>query len=206
MPLRAEIATLNVIDRRAAACRRWDLTTDVPVLLVTGGSLGARRINLAVATLAPQIRAAGWQILHITGDRDAGLVTSNQPGHVVVDYCDNMADALAVASLIVSRAGSSTLAEITALGIPAILIPYAEGNGEQELNAAPVVAAGGAVLLRDALLTADSLWAAASPLLNDRDVRAAMSAATSTVGTREGAARTVDLIGEALTQSLRSAS
>jgi hypothetical protein len=62
------------------------------------------------------------------------------------------------------------------------------------------------VLLRDTRLTADGLWAALAPLLNDRDARIAMSAATSTVGTREGAARTVDLIGEALTQSLRSAS
>jgi UDP-N-acetylglucosamine--N-acetylmuramyl-(pentapeptide) pyrophosphoryl-undecaprenol N-acetylglucosamine transferase len=206
MPLRADIAALSVSDRRAAACRRWNLKANVPVLLVTGGSLGARRINLAIATLAPQILAAGWQILHITGDRDAGLVTSTQPGHVVIDYCDNMADALAAASLTVSRAGSSTLAEVTALGIPAILIPYASGNGEQELNAAPVVAAGGAVLVRDASVTADSLWDVLSPLLNDRDARVAMSAATSTVGTREGAARTVDLIGEALTQSLRSAS
>ena len=206
MPLRAEIATLNVTDQRAAACRRWDLTNDAPVLVVTGGSLGARRINLAIGALAPQILAAGWQILHITGHRDAGLVTSNQPGYVVVEYCDQMADALAVASLIVSRAGSSTLAEITALGIPAILIPYASGNGEQELNAAPIVAAGGALILRDARLTAESLWAALSPLLIDRDARVAMSAASSTVGTREGAARTVDLIGEALMQSLRPAS
>jgi len=55
-------------------------------------------------------------------------------------------------------------------------------------------------------LTPDSLWAALSLLLTDRDARVAMSAATSTAGTREGAARTVDLIGEALTQSLRSAS
>ena len=104
-----------------------------------------------------------------------------------------------------SRAGSSTLAEITALGIPSILIPYASGNGEQELNAAPVVAAGGAVLVRDARLTADSLWAALSPLLTDSDALVAMGGATSTVGTREGAARTVDLIGEALTPSLRQA-
>ena len=206
MPLRAEIASLNVSDRRVAACRRWGFTADLPVLVVTGGSLGARRINLAVATLAPQILAAGWQVLHITGERDAGLVTSNQPGYVVVDYCDKMADALAVASLMVSRAGSSTLAEITALGIPAILIPYASGNGEQELNAAANVAAGGAVLLRDARLTAESLWEALSPLLSNRDARVAMSAAASSVGTREGSARTVDLIGEALTQSLRSAS
>jgi UDP-N-acetylglucosamine--N-acetylmuramyl-(pentapeptide) pyrophosphoryl-undecaprenol N-acetylglucosamine transferase len=206
MPLRAEIATLNVSDRRAAACRRWDLTPDLPVLLVTGGSLGARRINLAVATLAPQILAAGWQILHITGDRDAGMITSDQSGYVVVDYCDNMADAFATASLIVSRAGSSTLAEITALGIPSILIPYASGNGEQELNAAPVVASGGAVLVPDARTSADTLWAAASPLLSNRDALAAMAAAAATVGTREAAARTVDLIGEALTESLRSAS
>jgi UDP-N-acetylglucosamine--N-acetylmuramyl-(pentapeptide) pyrophosphoryl-undecaprenol N-acetylglucosamine transferase len=206
MPLRAEIAALNVSDRRAAACRRWHLTPDLPVLLVTGGSLGARRINLAIATLAPKILAAGWQILHITGDRDAGLVTSSQPGYVVVDYCDNMADAFATASLIVSRAGSSTLAEITALGIPSVLIPYASGNGEQQLNAAPVVASGGAVLVSDARMSPENLWAAVSPLLSDRDALVAMAAATATVGTREGAARTVDLIGEALTESLRSAS
>ena len=203
MPLRPEIASLNVSDRHAAACRRWRLEPQVPVLLVTGGSLGARRINMAIATLAPRILAQGWQILHITGDRDAGLVTSSGPGHVVVDYCDEMPDALAVASLMVSRAGSSTLAEITALGIPSLLVPYASGNGEQELNAAPVVAAGGAILMRDDQLTPESLWAALKPVLADKDVRDAMGVAAASVGTREGSARTVDLIGEALTQSLR---
>jgi UDP-N-acetylglucosamine--N-acetylmuramyl-(pentapeptide) pyrophosphoryl-undecaprenol N-acetylglucosamine transferase len=203
MPLRAEIAELSVRQQRATASRHWGFVPEVPVLVVTGGSLGARRINLAIAELAPRIVAEGWQILHITGARDAGLVPSASPGHVVVEYCDNMSDALAVASLMVSRAGSSTLAEITALGIPSVLVPYATGNGEQELNAGPVVAAGGAILLRDALLTAENLWAALQPLLADEATRVAMGAAAASVGTREGSARTVDLIGEALTQSLR---
>ena len=201
MPLRAEIATLNVHDGRAAACQRWGLTPGVPVLLVTGGSLGARRINQTVNRLATQILAAGWNILHITGERDSGLIASGSPGHVVLDYCDNMDDALAAASLVVSRAGSSTLAEITALGIPSVLVPYASGNGEQALNAAPVVEAGGATLIRDAQLTRETLWAVLEPLLADEEARTAMGAAAATVGTREGAARTVDLIGEALLQS-----
>ena len=203
MPLRPEIAALNVHDGRGAAYGRWGFQPGVPVLLVTGGSLGARRINQAVAKVAPQVLAAGWQILHITGERDRALVASGSAGHVVLDYCDNMADALAAASLVVSRAGSSTLAEITALGIPSVLVPYASGNGEQALNAAPVVEVGGAALIRDAQLTPETLWGALEPLLSDEDARTAMSAAAASAGTREGAARTVDLIGEALTQSHR---
>lgn len=201
MPLRRDIASLDIARERRGARRSFDLDPDRPTLLVTGGSLGARRINQAFAGGAPAVLDAGWQILHITGLRDAGTVVSAGPGHVVLDYCDRMTDALASATLVVSRAGSSTLAELTALGLPSILVPYSSGNGEQTLNARPVVAAGGALLLRDAACDVTWVREVLPEILFDSGRIEAMGVAAASAGTRRGAENFVDLIGEALRQS-----
>lgn len=203
MPLRRDIAALDLDKRRPRARKSFGLDATRPTLLVTGGSLGARRINQAFAAAAEAVLAEGWQILQITGTRDAGTVAPAGAHHVVLDYCDRMTDALASASLVVSRAGSSTLAELTALGLPSVLVPYASGNGEQALNARPVVAAGGAILLRDAACDATWVREALPEILRDTHRLAGMGVAAASVGTRRGAENFVDLIGEALSQSPR---
>lgn len=201
MPLRRDIATLDVARRRRSARRSFGLDPERPTLVVTGGSLGARRLNNAFAGGAHAVLDLGWQVLQITGLRDAGTVMSAGPGHVVLDYCDRMTDALASATLVVSRAGSSTVAELTALGLPSILVPYAAGNGEQALNARPVVAAGGAILLRDAACDATWVREILPEILANPGRIDAMGVAASTAGTRHGAKNFVDLIGEALSHS-----
>ncbi|MEP6843439.1 MAG: UDP-N-acetylglucosamine--N-acetylmuramyl-(pentapeptide) pyrophosphoryl-undecaprenol N-acetylglucosamine transferase, partial [Pseudolysinimonas sp.] len=145
LPLRHEIETLDVVPARAEGRTFFGLNQRMPTLLVTGGSTGARRINESVAQSVAAILGSGWQVLHMTGSRspvaDPGLA-----GYHVLEYCDRMDLALAVTDLAISRAGAGTLAELAALGIPAVLVPYAAGNGEQAYNARDAVHVGGAIV------------------------------------------------------------
>jgi UDP-N-acetylglucosamine--N-acetylmuramyl-(pentapeptide) pyrophosphoryl-undecaprenol N-acetylglucosamine transferase len=132
-------------------------------------------------------------VVHITGSRspvaDPGL-----PGYHLVEYCDRMDLALAVADLAVSRAGAGTLAELAALGIPAVLVPYAAGNGEQAYNAQDAVSAGGAILVTDEAFTPEYVQSELPALLRNRALIADMAARMVSVGVRDGADRMVDLV------------
>jgi UDP-N-acetylglucosamine--N-acetylmuramyl-(pentapeptide) pyrophosphoryl-undecaprenol N-acetylglucosamine transferase len=183
MPLRVEIERLDRTAARAEAQQLFGLDADTPVLLVTGGSTGARSLNRTIADTVPLLLGAGWQVLHIAGERS--------------EICDRMELAIAVADLAVSRAGSATVSEFTAVGVPAVYIPYPVGNGEQRFNAADVVAAGGGRLVLDAAFT--PAWVAAElvPLLQDRATIAEMAARAASVGVTDGTDRMVALITRA---------
>lgn len=185
MPLRPEIVHLDRAGSRAEAAQHFGLDADAPTLLVFGGSLGARRINEAIAATWQEILDAGWQLLHITGER-SDLADPGAPGYALRRYVDRMDLAFALADLVVSRSGASTVSEISALGIPAVYVPYAVGNGEQRLNAASAVEAGAAVLVDDAAFTPASVRTAVLPLLADRARLDAMAAAAEGAGTRHG--------------------
>ena len=117
----------------------------------------------------------------------------------VVPYLDRMDLALTLADLVVSRAGSATVSELTALGIPAVYVPYAVGNGEQALNASSAVSAGAARLIPDADFDADRVRAEIVPLLQDAGVLAAMrdAAAAHAQGARSGTANVIAQIDRA---------
>ena len=197
MPLRREVIALDRAATRAEAAAAFGLDADLPVLLVFGGSLGAQRLNEAMADSWRDVLAAGWQLLHVTGERsdqaDPGVA-----GYAVRRYVDRMDLAFALADLIVSRSGSATVSEVSALGIPALYVPYSVGNGEQRLNAASAVAAGAAELLDDASFSGDAVRATVIPLLHDRERIARMAAAAENVGTRTGTENVVALIDRAL--------
>jgi UDP-N-acetylglucosamine--N-acetylmuramyl-(pentapeptide) pyrophosphoryl-undecaprenol N-acetylglucosamine transferase len=197
MPLRREIEQLDVAAARAEAVPFFGLSAELPTLLVTGGSLGAERINTTVFESAEALIAAGWQVLHIVGDRSS-LVDPELPGYRMLRYCDRMELALAVADFAVSRAGAATVSELAALGVPSALVPYAVGNGEQRFNARDVVAAGGAILVADADFRPAWVTSTLLPLLQDRARIERMAVAAASAGVRDGSARTVDLIMEAL--------
>jgi UDP-N-acetylglucosamine--N-acetylmuramyl-(pentapeptide) pyrophosphoryl-undecaprenol N-acetylglucosamine transferase len=101
-----------------------------------------------------------------------------------VPYLTRMDLAYAAADLALCRAGAMTCAELTAVGLPAGYVPLPHGNGEQRLNAEPVVAAGGGVLVTDAACTPDWIAGTLLPLLADPDRLAAMSAAAAALGHR----------------------
>ncbi len=197
MPLRAEIEKLDRNAARAEAYREFGLASDRPTLLVTGGSSGARSINATISATAPLIVASGWQVLHIAGLK-AEVSDPGLHGYRFLNYCDRMELALAVADLAVSRAGSVTVSEFSAIGIPAIYLPLPIGNGEQKFNAADAVAAGAAILLPNEQFTPDWVAETLIPLLQDRAKVSAMAARSATAGIRDGAARMVSLITSAL--------
>jgi len=196
LPLRAEIERLDRPAARLEGLDRFGLDPAKPVLLVTGGSLGARRLNLGVAESIAALLGTGWQVLHITGSHtpvdDPGL-----PGYRLLEYCDRMDLALAVADLAVSRAGAATVCELAAVGVPAVFVPYAVGNGEQVLNARGAVEAGGALLVADAAFTPEYVARELPVLLADRARVADMAARIAAIGVRDGADRMVDLVLEA---------
>ncbi len=200
MPLRPEIERLDAVAARAEGRRLFALDPDRPTLLVTGGSTGARSINATVRAAVPLLLGAGWQVLHITGERseidDPGL-----DGYHQVRYCDRMELALAVADLAVSRAGAATVTELAALGVPSVLIPYPVGNGEQRFNARDLVDAGGARLVADADFTPDWVRGELVPLMSRPDLVADMAARAATVGVRDGAGRVVAMIRAAVAKA-----
>lgn len=201
-PLRREIETLDREAARPDGLREFDLDARRPVLLVTGGSSGARRINDTVIASAARIVEAGWQVLHLSGGLREGVEDPRIDGYHLVSYTDRMDLALAAADLAISRAGSATVSELAAVGLPAVFVPYPVGNGEQELNAADAVRAGGAVLIADVDFTPDWVTNSLLPLLADRERVADIGARICTVGHRDGADRMVDLVVEARDSAL----
>ncbi|MDL9981416.1 UDP-N-acetylglucosamine--N-acetylmuramyl-(pentapeptide) pyrophosphoryl-undecaprenol N-acetylglucosamine transferase [Microbacterium sp. ASV49] len=197
MPLRREIVDLDLAATRAAAAEHFGLDAASPTLLVFGGSLGAQRLNEAFAGSWQDVLDAGWQLLHVTGER-ADLGDPGVPGYVVKRYVDRMDLAYAIADLIVSRSGSATVSEISALGIPAVFVPYAVGNGEQALNAAAEVEAGAAFIIPDAAFTGDRVRSDILPLLKDEARLARMREAAAGVGTRRGTENVIELLDESL--------
>lgn len=200
MPLRAEVIRLDRAATRAEAAEHFGLDASRPVLLVFGGSLGAQRLNAALADSWADVLAAGWQLLHVTGER-SDLADPEVPGYALRRYVDRMDLAFALADLVVCRSGAATVSEVSALGIPALYVPYSVGNGEQRLNAASAVAAGAAQLLDDATFDGDAVRRIVVPLLNDRPRLAAMAAAAERVGTRTGTENVVALIDRAVAAS-----
>ncbi|MBM6404117.1 undecaprenyldiphospho-muramoylpentapeptide beta-N-acetylglucosaminyltransferase [Phycicoccus sp. CSK15P-2] len=194
MPLRHEIATLDRPALRSRAREHFGLA-DAPTLLVTGGSLGAARLNTAFEGAAGALSAAGVQVLHVTGAGKA-VDPGESTGAVyrVLEYCDRMDLAYAAADLVVARSGANTVCELTAVGLPAVYVPLPIGNGEQRLNAATAVAAGGGLLVDDAAVDAAWVQDTVVPLALDDDRLARMAAAAASVGERDGDEQLADLV------------
>jgi UDP-N-acetylglucosamine--N-acetylmuramyl-(pentapeptide) pyrophosphoryl-undecaprenol N-acetylglucosamine transferase len=196
-PLRVEIERLDRAASRADGAREFGLDPARPTLLVTGGSSGAKRLNDAVVEAAAAIVATGWQVLHLSGGLRGTIADPGLPDYRVVEYTDRMDLAMAAADLAISRSGSATVSELAAVGLPAVFVPYAHGNGEQALNARDAIEAGGALLVRDAEFTSAWITSTLVPLLADRARIADLAARIATVGHRDGADRMVDLVFEA---------
>lgn len=199
MPLRSEITTLDRRARRPEALATFGLSEDKPVLLVTGGSTGARSLNETVGATAPLIIGAGWQVLHITGTGRGGA-DLGLPGYIVIEYCDRMDLAFSAAELVVCRSGAATVTELAAVGLPSVLVPYPVGNGEQKLNARELLDAEAALLVLDAEFTPAWVAERLIPLLTGRAEIARMAAAAATVGRRDGADAVVALARTAIAE------
>ncbi|GIZ95651.1 UDP-N-acetylglucosamine--N-acetylmuramyl-(pentapeptide) pyrophosphoryl-undecaprenol N-acetylglucosamine transferase [Tsukamurella sp. TY48] len=185
IPVRSSITGLDRTALRAQARAHFGLPADGPVVLVFGGSQGAVRLNDGVVGAARDFADAGIAVLHAYGPKNA--VDVDVPGYVAVPYLSRMDLAYAAADLAVCRSGAMTVAEVAAVGLPAVYVPLAHGNGEQALNAKPVVSAGGGLLVDDAAFTPDLVRETVIPLAADADRLAAMGAAAAGTGHRDAA-------------------
>jgi UDP-N-acetylglucosamine--N-acetylmuramyl-(pentapeptide) pyrophosphoryl-undecaprenol N-acetylglucosamine transferase len=190
IPIRREIAELDRLGLGDKARTHFGLRPDLPVLLVTGGSQGARSLNAAVFGAAEWLRDAGVQVLHIIGPRNGhdAPVTEKGAGevggvpYVANPYIDRMDLAYAAADFALCRAGAMTCAELTAVGLPAAYVPLPIGNGEQRLNALPIVQRGGGMLVADDELTPEWIRDTLLPVLVNIDQVADMSEAAASLG------------------------
>jgi UDP-N-acetylglucosamine--N-acetylmuramyl-(pentapeptide) pyrophosphoryl-undecaprenol N-acetylglucosamine transferase len=200
IPLRQAIATLDRTARRAEARAAFGLDPHRPTLLVFGGSQGARRLNEVMAASASMLLAAGVQVLHAIGPNNKLWVETpaGAPPYLTVPYLERMDLAYAAADLTLCRAGAMTCAELAAVGLPAVYVPLPIGNGEQRLNAMPVVRAGGGLLVDDADLTTSWLREHALPLLTDPARLASMGAAAAEFGRRDADEELVRMVREAM--------
>ena len=186
IPLRQSITTLDRWALRNQARKHFGLDPNAPALFVTGGSQGAQSINRAVSGAARDFAEAGISVLHVYGKKHSVAVqqTPGRPPYVTFPYMDRMDLAYACADAILCRSGAMTVAEVSAIGLPAVYVPLPHGNGEQALNAQPSVEAGGALLIPDEELTTAKVVEVMIPLLKDGRRLNDMSAAAQSGGHR----------------------
>jgi UDP-N-acetylglucosamine--N-acetylmuramyl-(pentapeptide) pyrophosphoryl-undecaprenol N-acetylglucosamine transferase len=200
-PVRARVLAVDrSADGRKAACAELTLDPARQIVLVTGGSLGARRVNeAAVEWCAAWRHRSDVAVYHVAGDRNlatvqhaagaAGLL--EQAGGLdyrLVGFEHRMPLVLGACDLVVARAGASTVAELAAIGIPSVLVPLpGSPSDHQTKNARTFSEAGAAVMVADADCTGARLGEVVGPLLSEPDVRAAMATAAAGLGYRDAA-------------------
>jgi UDP-N-acetylglucosamine--N-acetylmuramyl-(pentapeptide) pyrophosphoryl-undecaprenol N-acetylglucosamine transferase len=178
-PLRADLARWD----RSTAHRHLGISSGLPILLVFGGSKGARSINKAIMDNLRDLLAK-FEVIHISGDLNWPLVRHNREQlpmdlaarYHALPYLHEMGAALAAADLVVSRAGASTLGEFPVFGLPAILIPYPHAWRYQKVNADYLTRRGAAIMLQDHRLD-DELLVTLTVLLDNPNKLKAMRAA-----------------------------
>lgn len=179
------------------------LSTTIPAVLIFGGSRGARPINEAVVKALPDLAGKPYQILYVTGDVHYETVKQEveligNPGNVIIKpFIHNMPEVLAGMDLVVSRAGATTLAEITSLGIPSILIPspYVTNN-HQEKNARSLGDQGAAHVLLEKDLTSNSLISHIEQILLNKEVLKDMKSKAKKMGAPDSAEKLYRVIRE----------
>lgn len=194
---------------REQSCRALRLDPDRPTVLITGASQGAHSINAALMELLDLWRVAvDWQIIHLTGSADLETCRKQYKANGVdaraYAYTEQMAACMAAADLAVSRAGASTLAEITAMSLPSILMPYPFDRKKHQLaNAKVLVDAGAAILVEDVndpKRNADRLRGELRDLMRSDESRRRMARAAGAIGRTDAA----DVIAEQLLEMARA--
>lgn len=203
MPLREEIENATHNTKKKVARSALGLDPNVPTLLVTGGSLGARSINHTIHDSESALHAAGIQVLQIVGS-NSDLPEVQTKLLKRLKYCTQMDLAIGAADLAIARGGASTVSEFGSFGLPAVFIPYPVGNGEQKLNVQGVVQAGGALTVRDSDFTVDYVKDTVIPLISNPKRLSAMSKLAKESIISNGTARLYELVLSVLTVKPKS--
>jgi UDP-N-acetylglucosamine--N-acetylmuramyl-(pentapeptide) pyrophosphoryl-undecaprenol N-acetylglucosamine transferase len=197
-PIRREI----VEQTREKGREKLNLSGETFTLVITGASQGARSINSAVLKSLPRWKKQGWQVLHLVGRNNyeemkkatESYVNDFKEEYRCIDYTEDMASVYASADLVVARAGASTLAEITARGLPAVLIPYPyAADNHQEKNARWVEETGGAKVILDSVVE-EELCDVVVELAANKTKLYEMSKSSRTLGRPEALKQIVDEI------------
>ncbi|MFT6942671.1 MAG: UDP-N-acetylglucosamine--N-acetylmuramyl-(pentapeptide) pyrophosphoryl-undecaprenol N-acetylglucosamine transferase, partial [Nitriliruptoraceae bacterium] len=211
-PVREQLLDLDMVGLRDRARDHFKLRRDLPTLLVFGGSQGSRTINRAVAGSLQHWRAPGGvQVLHSSGralydETAAALERSRRaagggPAIRLVDFIDEMDLAFAAADAVVSRAGATSIAELTVLGLPSLLVPYPHATADHQLhNARALERVGGGVVVEDKELTGQRLVEVVEPWLSDRVTGARTAAAALSYGRPDAARNVARLVLDQLEQ------
>ena len=198
-PIRPEFTHLP---DRNEACQRLGLHPALLTLVVTGASQGAQTINEAILRVLPEINRQGWQILHLAG-RDHGKTVESvyrqrSMEARVIDFTPDMADVWSAADLAVARSGASTCAELTACGVPSILMPYPFHKDLHQRANAKVLADANAAVLLDDEKEADKNAAKLKPLLEallyDANRRTTMAQAAKALGRPDAAKAVAEIL------------
>jgi undecaprenyldiphospho-muramoylpentapeptide beta-N-acetylglucosaminyltransferase len=200
-PLRPEFQQAKAASRLAAR-KSLELLPQGKVLLVFGGSRGARSINEAIGRILTQVLAQA-QVIHVSGSVDADACRARRdrlPAQLrtryhLFEYLHEMAPALAAADLVVARAGAGTLGELPFFGLPAILVPYPHAWRYQKVNADYLAERGAAIRLNDETM-GEALWPTIEALLRDDKRLAAMSACAQRLARPDAADRLAELLVE----------
>jgi UDP-N-acetylglucosamine--N-acetylmuramyl-(pentapeptide) pyrophosphoryl-undecaprenol N-acetylglucosamine transferase len=185
---------------RTAARRRFEIADDSRVLLVMGGSLGARSINLAAIEALAERPGRDFDVIHVSGSRDFQQVSdrlaaaASPAGYTLLEYEADLGDCLAACDLVLARSGGSVF-ELTARGRPAILVPYPHATGDhQTANAEWMADAGAACVIEDGDLDADRLIAKSVAILGDSTRLDRMAVASQGLAMPEAASRIADQV------------
>jgi UDP-N-acetylglucosamine--N-acetylmuramyl-(pentapeptide) pyrophosphoryl-undecaprenol N-acetylglucosamine transferase len=183
---------------RDAARRRFGIAVNARCLLVMGGSQGARTINECAIEALAERPGREFDVVHLSGRRDFGRLeqrlatAAHREGYTLLAYEPDLGDCLAACDLVLARSGGSIF-ELTATGLPAILVPYPHAAaGHQEGNAAWMAGAGAATVIRDEELDPVRLADEVGGLLGDGERLAAMAAASAALAKPDAARRIAD--------------
>ncbi|WP_159722093.1 undecaprenyldiphospho-muramoylpentapeptide beta-N-acetylglucosaminyltransferase [Enterococcus sp. CSURQ0835] len=191
-----------VTSGKSEVLQEYQLNPDQPTVLIFGGSQGALKINQAVASALPQFAKKDYQVLYASGERYYADLQKTLTGQTasnlsIQPYIKNMTDVMANVDLLIGRAGATSIAEFTALGLPAILIPspYVT-NDHQTKNAQSLVAVGAVKMITDAELSADNLVAAVDEIMGDAELKETMAQASKKEGIPDAAERLLHLVNQ----------
>jgi UDP-N-acetylglucosamine--N-acetylmuramyl-(pentapeptide) pyrophosphoryl-undecaprenol N-acetylglucosamine transferase len=197
-PLRAAFDHFDRQALRTTARERYEIPSDVEVLAIIGGSLGAAALN-DIAREIGETPGRPFHLLHLTGEAhstEMSAVAGRSTGWTVRGFEDKMEYVYAAADLVISRSGAMTIAELEATSTPAIVVPLPAGKGYQALNASEIEVAGGAVIVDQS--TPEIAVKLAFDIMADPVRRRDMAARAGSVGHRGAAdavaSMTVDLI------------
>ncbi|WDU84481.1 UDP-N-acetylglucosamine--N-acetylmuramyl-(pentapeptide) pyrophosphoryl-undecaprenol N-acetylglucosamine transferase [Caloramator sp. Dgby_cultured_2] len=184
---------------------KWGINKDKPTVLAVGGSRGASRLNDFVINIIPKLIEEKIQLIFITGEREYERVIrtlkekgiNNLEGIIIIPYAYNMDDALTACDLIISRAGATIISEITALGIPSILIPSPNvANNHQEYNALSLEQNGAAIVIKESQISDDVFSQQVISLAKNKDLLTKMSSNAKKFAKIDAADKICEIISE----------